>query len=229
MGSLIVVIFILAVCGIIILNDLFKLIKNEVKISREKISRIIDIVLFSVSISVILIYTLWEVNFLNYKSPIPYNKWQEITYNDFKGLKKPYGNDYYSATIFSTTSVKVKKDKIIIESKFYPSRSYVYNKNIIDKYLFTHEIYHFHITECSARMMRKEVMMLIDNNQPIELDDLQDHFLFIEDSLQDQYDQQCAHGLRLSKQIEWQDNVDSILRSYDNYSSKDIYLKIKKK
>lgn len=225
MGPIIFASILLTFFAVIILYDLFKLIKSEVKISREKISRIVDLILIFVSISVILLFTLWEVNFLDYKSPMPYSKWKEITYNDFKGLKKPYRNDYYSATIVSKITVKEKKDRIIIESKFYPSRSYVFNKKINDKYLLTHEIYHFHITECSARMMRKEVMMLIEKNRPFELDDLFDQFLLVEDSLQDQYDQQCAHGLRLSKQIEWQNNVDSILRSYNNYSSKDIYLK----
>ncbi len=225
MGPLIPVIILLTFFAIIILYDLFVLIKGEMKITKQKMIRLFDLLLITTSIYFIFMATLWEVNFLNYKTPIPYSKWKEIKYTDFKRYKNPFSHNYYSAQVFSKVSVKEKKDRFIIESRFYPSRSYVYNDKIIDKYLLTHEIYHFHITECSARMMRKEVTSLVKNHEPIKIYDLQSYYLLIENSLQEQYDRETTHGLRLSKQIYWQEKVDSILLSLDQYLSTEIHYK----
>ncbi len=225
MGPLIPVIILLTFFAIIILYDLFVLIKGEMKITRQKLLRLFDLLIITTSISFIFFAALWEVNFLDYKTSIPYSKWKEIKYSDFKRYKNPFKNDYFSADVFCKVNVKAKKDGFVIDSRFYPSRSYVYNDKIIDKYLLTHEIYHFHITECSARMMRKELTSLIKNRKPINIYDLQNYYLFIEDSLQDLYDTETTHGLRLSKQIYWQEKVDSMLLSLDQYVSTEIYLK----
>jgi len=181
-----------------------------------------NLVLFFVSV-LILAYTIsYHVNFLNYKSPIPYEDWEKITWSDFRGRNYPnftlYGGKKFA---FISTQIKVSQTPIgdiEIVTYFHPARSYVFNKSIVNQSLLQHELYHFHLAESVARMMRKKV-----SSEPlIGFLDLSDYLSSLqekEDSLQQAYDNQTYHGYLNQEQKRWERYIDSTLVSMIDYTN----------
>lgn len=205
-----------------------QILKRNKLLNRQVVFKFLDKILLIISAMVIIVALLWDFNYLRYKAPIPYKQWETITLNDFRGLKKPFDSLYgESKFAFVSTSIRVKKsyNEIEIETLFHPCRSYVYNRKLFANYLLTHEMYHFHITEYCARMMRKEVQDLIDSGEKIKLNDIKNRILLKEQELQYQYDDETYHSYVHSKQIEWQNKIDSSLVSLENYSNSIISLK----
>ena len=109
-------------------------------------------------------FTLTRVNFLDYQKPISFDKINQITFADFRGLeffqKSLYGNEHF-AYIKTTIDYEIEKDSIKIESFFHPSSSYVYNKKTFSNDLLRHEMYHFRITELYVRIAKNKISKLI--------------------------------------------------------------------
>lgn len=203
-------------------------LKQHGLISRKGVFKIIDRVIIIFSTIGILITILWDFNYVKYKPPIQHKDWERIALNDFRGLNRPHITLYgESKFAFVSTSIRARKskDKIIIESLFHPCRSYVYNRRLFSKGLLTHEMYHFHITEYCARLFRKDVLEFDEFGIDYNLSKLKRQVLVYERSLQEQYDDETYHSYVHGKQLEWQEKVDSLLKSLDEYSNTIISLK----
>jgi hypothetical protein len=179
----------------------------------------VEIVLIALSVVLLIIAALHEVNLLDYRAPISHSESENITWYDFVGFCPP--NSEYDARVHTTIEVEVLADGILATAYFHPSRSYVFNKRTYDKNLFRHEMYHFHITEWSARMLRKNLKEA-DVYEWNDVRILEERYNEFEDSLQHAYDGESMHSLRLGKQREWESRVDSMLQVLDEYSNPKI-------
>lgn len=224
---LFVAIFIIIIFIFLVTVKIYQLRNNKL-LNRKGAFKYIDKFVLTISIVVILITLLWDFNYFRYKAPIAHNDWETIKLNDFRGLRKPFDSlDGESSFAFVSTSICIKKNrrKIEIESLFHPCRSYVYNRKLFSKYLLTHEMYHFHITEYFARLMRKEIQSHIDSGEDIDLNEIKNRILQQEQEFQYQYDDETYHSYVHGKQVEWQNKIDSSLLSLKNYSNTIISLK----
>jgi hypothetical protein len=196
--------------------------KNLQPITRGKITLRINLVIFLSGCLMLAAATLFDVNYLSYKSPMPYSKWREITLADFKGLKRPDQTlDGQSDFAFIVSDVKVKRSDgiIAVTSYFHPARSYVFNDKLQNNDLLIHELYHFHITEYCARLLRKSIIL---SGKPISdktLESMKNKIKHYADSLQYEYDDQTYHSYVVGKQKNWERVIDSCLNSLKGYES----------
>jgi hypothetical protein len=185
---------------------------------------ILNTVVFMISLLMLCKASLWDVNWLNYESPIEHKDYKKISLKDFKGLNRP-GNtlDGMKEFAFIVTAIQVFKsgDKYHVVSLFYPSRSYTYKKEFeLDEKLLKHELYHFHITEYWARTLRKQIANTNADNDKIP--GLKRDIDMMENAMQGLYDYETYHGYVLNEQIFWQKNVDSLLNCLAEYKETEI-------
>jgi len=178
---------------------------------------------------IVLIASLWDINLLDYQAPIEHSNYKDITLKNFRGLNKPFKTlDGKAEFAFITTGLYTYQTSEYFEVKcyFYPSRSYTYKNNIKNENeLLTHEIYHFHITEYSARLLRKNIFLNKNFLSNRKIDNIRTKVKFTEDSLQYLYDEETYHSYVSKMQIRWQMRVDSLLKSLEAYKSQRIILK----
>lgn len=212
----------------IILIIKISILHAEGKIVRISVFKKIDTIVLGFSVVTILISFLFDLNYLQYKSPILYKDLESITLDDFKGIKIPsstlYGDKGF-AYIVTDIVYEETEEFIEVQTRFHPSRSYVYNSKIDSKLLLTHELYHFHITEYCARKMRESITINISHGRKSDLDHLYLNCMRLQDDLQFQYDEQTYHGLLLGKQKEWQHKVDSLLKAKEKFAESKIKIK----
>lgn len=150
-----------------------------------------------------------------------------ITLKKFRGLNRPgvsLDGMKEFAFITSTIEVELSDNYLYAETFFHPSRSYVFNKRLIDKGLLTHELYHLHITEYCSRLLKKNIYekrIWLEK----EILEMKDHILEVENIMQRQYDNDSYHGYVLEQQKKWERNVDSLLISLDGYKESKIKLR----
>jgi|WetSurMetagenome_2_1015567.scaffolds.fasta_scaffold00097_19 hypothetical protein len=195
--------------------------------SHEGAFYLIDRFLIAFSLVTIFIALLSDFNFLQYEAPIPHSSWSTITFADFKALKKPedkLNGRTEIGTISTWIKVKKHKNSIDITAYFYPSRSYVYYKRLFSNVLLKHEMYHFHITEYHARLLRKEISYLPDSLKLKNLNKIRRRILDADNYMQYLYDKESAHSNEVAKQIEWQNKIDSLLLSVKEFSNTNIPL-----
>ena len=182
----------------------------------------------AIAFVLLFIATLFDVNYMHYKRPVPYSKWQEISFYDFKGLKKP-GNSLFGVNEFAyiKTSREINylhNDSLEILTYFHPSRSYVYAQDIRSPDLLRHELYHLHISEYCTRRLRKELMTSGIKITRSRLADLDKKYYELENELQRQYDEDSYHSYVLQEQKKWERKVDSMLQSLQSFSNPVIHL-----
>lgn len=172
-------------------------------------------------------FTLRKVNFLDYQAAVPYERINEITFENFRGLeffqKSLYGNEAF-AYIFTSIEYEYNGDSLKLEAFFHPSRSYVYNKKAYSKDLLKHEMYHFKITELHARMAKKEILEM---QQPTK-EDIETSVEKIkeeEELFQRKYDDETFHSYVLGKQKKYEILIDSLLLLHKAYTKPNIYIK----
>jgi hypothetical protein len=222
-------IFVLLFFGVFYLIEIVSVVrilgKNLPTLRRIKITFRINILIFFTGFLMLSIAILFDINYLRYELPIPYLYWKNITFTDFRGVKRPnQALDGQKDFAFIVSELKVKRinDGIMATTYFHPARSYVYNTDLASNELLTHEIYHLHITEYSARLLRKKIK---NTTKPISdntLEAIKSKFQFFEDSLQFQYDDQTYHSYLVGKQKNWQHQIDSCLKSLKEYENPTI-------
>jgi hypothetical protein len=186
------------------------------------------ILILIIAFVLLFIAILFDVNYIRYKSPVPYSKWQEISFYDFKGLKKPgmslFGiNEFaYIKTNREITYLNDRTFKIV--TYFYPSRSYVFAQNIRNAGLLKHELYHFHISEYCTRLFRKEIISTKAGIPRSKLTDLNKKYYELEDELQTRYDEDSYHSYVFQEQKKWELKMDSMLQSLQTFSDPVIHL-----
>lgn len=195
---------------------------QEGKLTRKNVFKVFEIIIIVLSVAALLITTLYEVNFLQYQTPVPHERWKDITLKDFNGLRKPkstlHGETKFA---FISTSIRMRrtKDKILVEALFHPSRSYVYNQNLYSENLLTHELYHFHITEYYARLVRKEVSHAVKLGKQVNPKAIIKRMWAKERHFQKLYDEETYHSYVRGEQIEWERKIDSLLTTVEEYEN----------
>jgi len=106
-----------------------------------------------------------HTNYFDYEKPITYDKLDEITFENFRGVeflkKSLYGNKHFAYVVVSIESKIVSDQDIVIKTLFHPSRSYVYSKHTDSKDLLRHEKYHIKITELFVRKAKQKISKLL--------------------------------------------------------------------
>ncbi|WP_417237468.1 hypothetical protein [Bizionia paragorgiae] len=167
---------------------------------------------------------LSHTNYLNYEKPLTFDKYEQITFENFRGLeffkKSLYGNERFAYVITSIEN-EIDDKTITIQSFFHPSRSFVYKKNTNSKELLTHEKYHIKITELFARKAKEKISKLNKfDEKKIEViirQAEQD-----ERNFQKQYDYDTFHSYVLSEQKRYEKEVDSLLNLLTEYKEPKI-------
>lgn len=179
-------------------------------------------IVFSI-IGVIMLLTaaLFDINYINYKKPIPYSQWQTITFYDFKGLKKPRETlAGVSRFAYIKTSREINylgNGDTRITTKFHPSRSYVFSQHIRNPDLLKHELYHFHITEYFTRLLRKEISAYTGKANRSIIADLNKQYYLLEAEMQKQYDEDTYHSYVLKEQKKWETILDNKLLTLSDF------------
>ena len=188
------------------------IVAPEIKLRRLK-SKINTAVLI-IGSTMLIVSVLFHVNILRYSSPIPFAEIDRITLKDFKGYRKPYQtlHGQRAFAFISTTLDWERTDKgVQVQAFFHPTRSYVYNDKIVDRFLLKHELYHFRITEIFARKCRQE----LSQSKKVPSDDAISEILArneqSENQMQNRYDGETYHGYLMKEQKRWEENVDSLL------------------
>lgn len=209
--------------------QLYLLLKERKEENKKLLKRLLRFTKYSF---LILIFTtiifgiLSHTNFLNYEKPITFDKYDQITFQNFRGLeffkKSLYGNERFAYVVTSIDS-EIDDNSVTVQSLFYPSRSFVYKKNTNSTELLTHEKYHIKITELFARKAKEEISDLktFDKNQIKGI--IKDAELKERD-FQKEYDYNTFHSYVLSEQKRYEKEVDSLLTSLTKYANPKIII-----
>ncbi len=175
---------------------------------------------------IISFVTLAKVNFLDYESPIGYDRINNISFKNFRGLeffqKSLYGNKSF-AYIKTSIEYEFEKDSILVQSFFHPSSSYVYNQNAFSNPLLKHEMYHFKITELYTRIAKKRISELNKANKN-QIENIISAIKREEQSYQIEYDNDTFHSYVLSEQKKYERNIDSLLNLYNNFRNHKVVI-----
>lgn len=189
----------------------------------------LSVILFLCSFILLAVAILFDVNYINYKRPVPYAEWEKITFYDFRGLKKP-GLKLKGATEFAY--IKTDRKVHMLNNKsaevttyFHPSRSYVFEQNIRNSILLKHELYHFHIAEYCSRLLRKEIANEMTPITGRMLNGLKSNYDRLEQEMQESYDDDSYHSYVMQQQKSWEKRVDDLLHSLEDFSDPVVRIK----
>jgi len=179
------------------------------------------IILFSATVGFLV---LSHTNFLNYEKPLTFDKYDQITFKNFRGLeffkKSLYGNERFAYVVTSIES-EIKDNSVMVQSFFYPSRSFVYNKNTNSKELLTHEKYHIKITELFTRKAKEKISKLKKFDKK-EIQKIIQTTKDDEQEFQKEYDYDTFHSYVFSEQKRYEKEVDSLLHLLTEYKQPKI-------
>lgn len=167
---------------------------------------------------------LSHTNFLDYEKPLTFDKYEKITFENFRGLeffkKSLYGNERFAYVVTSIDS-HIDDNSVTIQSFFHPSRSFVYNQNTNSKELLTHEKFHIKITELFVRKAKKKISKLIrfDKNK---IEEIIRETTQQERAFQKKYDYDTFHSYVLQEQKKYENKIDSLLQLLDDYKEPKI-------
>lgn len=167
---------------------------------------------------------LSHTNFLNYEKPMTFDKYDQITFENFRGLeffkKSLYGNERF-AYVVTSIDTEINDNSVTVQSLFYPARSFVYKKNTNSKELLTHEKYHIKITELFARKAKEKISKLnrFDENK---IEGIIRQVEREERKFQIEYDYNTFHSYVLSEQKRYEKEVDSLLTLLTEYKEPKI-------
>jgi hypothetical protein len=177
---------------------------------------------YSFAIIIPLIFgfaALSHTNFLNYERPFTFDKYEQITFENFRGLeffkKSLYGSERF-AYVVTSIEIDIDDHSVTVLSLFYPSRSFVYKKNIFNEELLTHEKYHFKITELFARKAKEKISKL-NRFEKKEIKGIIQETKREERAFQKEYDYNTFHSYVLSEQKRYEKEVDSLLNLLAEY------------
>lgn len=207
--------------------QLYLLLKERKEENKKLLKRLLRFTKYSF---LILIFTsiffgvLSHTNFLNYEKPITFDKYDQITFKNFRGLeffkKSLYGNERFAYVVTSIDS-EIDDNSVTVQSLFYPSRSFVYKKNTNSKELLTHEKYHIKITELFTRKAKEEIssLKIFDKNK---IKGIIRDVKTKERAFQKEYDYNTFHSYVFSEQKRYEKEVDSLLTLLTAYKKPKI-------
>lgn len=169
---------------------------------------------------------LTQVNYFNYEKPITFDKYEQITFENFRGLeffkKSLYGNERF-AYVVTTIEIKVDDHSVTVKSLFHPSRSFVYNNKTYSKELLKHEKYHIKITELFTRK-GKERLSNLNSFDKGKIDVILNNMREEERAYQKEYDYNTFHSYVLSEQTRYEKEIDSLLAKLSKFKNPKIII-----
>ncbi|WP_299535492.1 hypothetical protein [Ulvibacterium sp.] len=169
---------------------------------------------------------LVRINYLDYESPITYDRVDQITFENFRGLeffkKSLYGNERFAYVVTSFES-EIEEDSVKVQSLFHPSRSFVYNSHSNSTSLLRHEIYHFKITELFCRRAKEEIALKKQLSKK-EIADIINKFEYREREFQKRYDYDTFHSYVFGEQKKYERKIDSLLNLLSKYEKPKVAL-----
>jgi hypothetical protein len=207
--------------------QLVLVIKESKKGNRKPLKKFLKFVKFSflVLIPILIVFAiLSHTNFFNYERPLTFDKYNQITFENFRGLeffkKSLYGNERFAYVVTSIES-DIEDNSVTVQSLFYPSRSFVYKKNTNSKELLSHEKYHIKITELFARKAKKKISNL-NRFEKDEIEGIIRETKKEEREFQKEYDYNTFHSYVLSEQKKYEKVIDSLLYLLTEYKNPKI-------
>ena len=90
---------------------------------------------------------------------------------------------------------------------------------IKNEVILSHEQLHFNIAEVAARKLYQEIQLLRDQpgDVPRQVSDLFARINSDCDKMQQQYDEETAHGIKPEEQASWKKKVTEMLEQYPAY------------
>lgn len=166
----------------------------------------------------------------NFNAPANLIKWRQLTWDDFKGIVRPFTGWY--AAIGSTIYVEYDSlaNAYVAYAVMSDRKSWTKADSTDGSYELNHEQYHFNISEVHARKMN----WFLQNNpgkNEVEygkkLRELREEL----DIMQDVYDDETDHSLNRDIQKRWEYKIDSMLlvfssdsgRITDYYSGAEVF------
>jgi len=202
-------------------------IKESKRGNKLPLKKFLRVFKYSVLIFILIITDLGIIshtNYLDYERPTTYDRFDEITFENFRGLeffkKSLYGNERF-AYVYTTIDSDFDENYVTIQSLFHPSRSFVYNKHTNSRELLKHEKYHIKITELYARKARKEVLQLSSITSD-KVNEILEAIWRKEREYQKRYDYDTFHSYVLSEQKKYEKEVDSLLNLHAAYKNPKI-------
>lgn len=202
-------------------------LREQKKGNRKPLKKFLKIVKYSLTIFFVLITgfaLLSHTNYLDYEKPLTFDKYDQITFENFRGLeffkKSLYGNEQFAYVVVSIDS-KIKENSVIVQSLFYPSRSFVYNQNTNSKELLVHEKYHIKIAELFSRKAKKKISELPSFDKK-RIKEILRQAELDERKYQKEYDYNTFHSYVLSEQKKYEKEIDSLLDLLTNYQKPKI-------
>lgn len=180
---------------------------------------------FLILIPILIVFAaISHTNYLNYEKPLTFDKYEQITFENFRGLeffkKSLYGSERFAYVVTSIES-EIDTDSVKVTSLFHPSRSFVYNKNTNSKELLSHEKYHIKITELFVRKAKQKIASL-DTFKEDKIDGIIKSTRKEEKEFQSEYDYNTFHSYVLSEQKRYEKEVDSLLTLLNEYENPKI-------
>lgn len=165
-----------------------------------------------------------HTNYLNYEKPLTFDKYEQITFENFRGLeffkKSLYGSSRFAYVVTSIES-EIDDNSVNVQSLFYPSRSFVYKQNTNSTELLNHEKYHIKITELFTRKA-KEKISKVNAFDEEKIERIIKKIRLQERAFQKEYDYNTFHSYVLSEQKRYEKKVDSLLISLTKYEKPNI-------
>ncbi|WP_194765632.1 DUF922 domain-containing protein [Tamlana sp. I1] len=177
----------------------------------------------------LLFAALIHTNYLNYEKPLTFDKYEQITFENFRGLeffrKSLYGNEKF-AYVVTTIESDIQENSVEVKSLFHPSRSFVYNTKTYSKDLLKHEKYHIKITELFARKAKQKIANLKAFNKE-QIENIIQNTKTEERAFQKEYDYNTFHSYVFSEQKRYEKQVDSLLTLLSEFKKPKIIIDAK--
>ncbi len=223
--------FILTIIFLIYFSPVFyqlvKVIRESKKGNKsplKKLKKTLRISLLVIFPSTLVFGILCHTNFLDYEKPLTFDKYEQITFENFRGLeffkKALYGNERF-AYIMTSIDYSIQDNSVTIESLFYPSKSFVYKKNNDSEELLSHEKYHFKITELFARKAKCKISKLTYFEKE-RIRNIIEEMKIKERKFQKKYDYDTFHSYVYGEQKKYEKRIDSLLNLLSIYKKPKI-------
>lgn len=224
--NFIVILFLLIIFSPVI-YQLIIVIKEHKKGRELAKKRLIKFLKVSICIFIptsIFLLVLNHINYLDYERPISYEKIDQITFENFRGIelfKMNLDGNKKFAYVVTSIEVDISDNLVEIKSFFHPSRSFVYDKHTNSEDLLVHEKYHFKITELFARRARKEIKDL-EYASKKKINKILKRIKSEERIYQKKYDYDTYHSYIFSEQKKYERSIDSLLSLLKDYENPTI-------
>lgn len=198
--------------------------KEGNNIPLKKVKKFLKYSAMVIILTIIGFGILTHTNYLNYEKPLTFDKYDQITFENFRGLqffkKSLYGNERFAYVVTSIES-EIDDNSVTVQSFFHPSRSFVYKKNTNSKELLSHEKYHIKITELFVRKAKEKISKLNKFDEK-KIEGIIRESKQEERKFQKEYDYNTFHSYILSEQKKYEKEVDSLLNLLIEYKEPKI-------